>query len=124
MRIATASDIRHGRHCVFAMHVHLVFAAKYRKKIFDADAMERLKNIFAKVCRDFEAHWVEVNGEADHIHLLVNDPPKHFVSSLVNSLKGVSGRLLRSERPDMAKRYWKDALWSPSYFAASCDKAR
>ena len=61
-----------------------------------------------------------MNGGADHVHLLVNYPPKHSVSSLVNSLKGVSSRLLRLERPDLAARYWKGVLWSPSYFAASC----
>ena len=47
-------------------------------------------------------------------------PPKIAVSSLVNSLKGVSSRLLRKERPDIEKRYWKGVLWSPSYFASSC----
>jgi putative transposase len=52
----------------------------------------------------------------------VNYPPKHSVSSLV-SLKGVSSRLLRLERPDMERKYWKDALWAPFYFAASCGDA-
>ena len=56
----------------------------------------------------------------NHVHLLVNYAPKHSVSALVNSLKGVSSRLLRSERPDLVRRYWKGARWSPSYFAASC----
>jgi putative transposase len=64
-----------------------------------------------------------VNGEAEHVHLLINYPPKHSVSSLVNSPKGVSSRLLRIERPDMEKRYWRNVLWSPSYFAASCGEA-
>ena len=118
-----ASDIRRGRHCVFQLHVHLVFMTKYRKKIFNQDAINRLKVIFTKVCTDFESQLVEVNGEADHIHLLVNYPPKHSVSSLVNSLKGVSSRLLRLERPALAARYWKGVLWSPSYFAASCGGA-
>ena len=45
------------------------------------------------------------------------------VSSLVNSLKGVSSRLLRQQRPDIRKRYWKGVLWSPSYFASSCGGA-
>jgi putative transposase len=72
---------------------------------------------------DFEAQRVERNGEAEHVHLLMNYPPKQPVSSIVNSLKGVSSRLLRLERPDMEKRYWKDVLWSPSYFAASCGGA-
>ena len=84
-----SSEIRHGRHCVFQLHVHLVFVTKYRKKILDADAINRLRAIFTKVCGDFEAEMVEMNGEVDHV-LLVNHPPKHSVSSLVNSLKGVS----------------------------------
>ena len=91
--------------------------------MFDSDAIERLKIVFQKVCLDFEAELVEVNGEAEHVQLLINYPPKHSVSSLVNSLKGVSSRLLRRERPDIEKRYWKNVLWSPSYFAASCGGA-
>jgi putative transposase len=101
----------------------LVFVTKYRKKVFDQEAINRLRVIFTKVCGDFEAQMVEMNGEVDHVHLLVNYPPKHSVSSLVNSLKGVSSRLLRLERPDIERRYWKDVLWSPSYFAASCGGA-
>jgi putative transposase len=118
-----ASEIRHGRHCVFQLHVHLVFVTKYRRRIFDGDAIERLRAIFTKVCADFEAQLVGMDGEDNHVHLLVNYPPKHSVSSLVNSLKGVSSRLLRQDRPDLAQRYWKGVLWSPSYFAASCGGA-
>jgi putative transposase len=92
----------------------LVFVTKYRYGILDGNAVERLRAIFSKVCLDFEGQLV---------HLLVNYPPKHSVSALVNSLKGVSSRLLRSERPDLLRRYWKGVLWSPSYFAASCGGA-
>ena len=63
------------------------------------------------------------DGEADHVHLLVEYPPKHSVSVLVNALKGTSSRLLRKERPDIAARYWRGILWSPSYFAASAGGA-
>jgi putative transposase len=83
--------------------------------------MQRLKVMFEKVCGDFEAQLVAMNGEAEHVHLLINYPPKHSVSSIVNSLKGVSSRLLRSERPDIEIRYWKDVLLS--YCAASCGGA-
>jgi putative transposase len=118
-----SNDIRHGRHCVSALHAHLVFVTKYRRKVFDGDALQRLQAIFEKVCRDFQAQLVEMNDEAEHVHLLIHYPPKHSVSSLVNSLKGVSSRLLRIERPDLEKRYWNHVLWSPSYFAASCGGA-
>jgi putative transposase len=118
-----SKDIRHGRHCVSALHVHLVFVTKYRRKVFDGDALQRLKAIFEKVCRDLQAQLVEMNGQTEHVHLLIHYPPKHSVSGLVNNLKGVSSRLLRSERPDLEKRYWNNVLWSPSYFAASCGGA-
>ena len=62
----------------------------------------------------------EMDGEHDHVHRLVEYPPKVAVSALVNSLKGVSSRRLRQERPDIEQCYWKGILWSPSYFAASC----
>lgn len=115
-------EYRTGRHCVFGMHVHLVFVAKFRRASFDADAVDRMRITFARVCESFEAKLVECDGEADHVHLLVEYPPKVAVSRLVNSLKGVSSRMLLKERPDL--RPWaRKGLWSPSYFAASCGGA-
>jgi putative transposase len=106
------------------MHVHLVFIAKYRHQVFDKQALERLRELFLKICADFEAELAEMDGEHDYVHLLVNYPPKVAISALVNSLKGASSRVLRKERPDIAKRhYWKGSLWSPSYLAASCGGA-
>lgn len=120
----TSNDIRRGRHCTFNIHVHLVFVAKYRRKVFDKEAIDRLRELFAKICTDFEAELMEMDGERDHVHLLVNYPPKMAVSALVNSLKGASSRVLRKERPDIAQRFYhKGVLWSPSYFAASCGGA-
>ena len=103
------------------MHVHLVFVTKYRKKVFTGQVMRELKLIFASVCKDFEAVLIEFDGEGDHVHLVVNYPPKISVSKLVNSLKGVSSRLLRNKGyPSIQKALWGKSLWSPSYFAGSC----
>lgn len=118
-----ANEIRTGRHCVFNLHVHLVFVTKYRRKVFTKEILENMRGIFEKVCIDFEAVLAEFDGEDEHVHLLVNYPPKVSVSSLVNSLKGVSSRLLRKNFPELEQRYWKGVLWSPSYFAASCGGA-
>lgn len=62
--------------------------------------------------------------EDDHVHLLVNYPPKVSVSNLVNSLKGVSSRTIRKKNhPSIRKKLWGGPLWSPSYFAGSCGGA-
>ena len=116
-------ELRRGRHVVYRIHVHLVFIPRYRRKIFDADALDRLRTVFSNICGDFEATLDEFNGESDHVYLLVHYPPKVAVSTLVNSLKGVSARRLRQDRPDIARRYWRGGLWSASYFAASCGGA-
>lgn len=115
--------MRTGRHCVFALHAHLIFVTKYRRRIFDARALDRLQDHFARVASDFGATLVECNGEENHVHLLVQYPPKVSITALVRSLKGVSSRMLRKERPDLARHYWREMLWSPSYFAASCGGA-
>ncbi|MCP5160194.1 MAG: IS200/IS605 family transposase [Hahellaceae bacterium] len=118
------NDIRHGRHCVFKMHVHLVFVTKYRRGVFTKAILEDLQEIFASVCSDFEAELVEFDGEDDYVHLLVEYPPKVAVSKLVNSLKGVSSLLIRKKNyPSIKKKLWGGALWSPSYFAGSCGGA-
>ena len=54
-----------------------------------------------KICRDLQEQLVEMNGETEHVHSLTRYPPKHSVSGMVNSLEGVSSRLLRIERPDL-----------------------
>ncbi|MEZ7923211.1 MAG: IS200/IS605 family transposase [Acinetobacter towneri] len=121
--MSNSQEIRTGRHCVFNMHVHLVFVAKYRRDVFTKSMLETMREVFERVCLDFEAVLVEFDGEHDHVHLLVNYPPKVAVSSLVNSLKGASSRILRTKHPEIKNKLWGNALWSPSYFAASCGGA-
>jgi putative transposase len=122
--MSASTDLRRGRTCVFLMHVHLVFVTKFRKQVFTKPILDDLKEIFMNVCSDFEAQLVEFDGERDHVHLLVEYPPKIAVSRFVNSLKGVSSRLIRKEGyPSIQEALWGDSLWSPSYFAGACGGA-
>jgi putative transposase len=105
------------------LHVHLVFVTKYRRRVFTKASIDDLREIFEDVCESLEAQLVEFDGEEDHVHALVNYPPKVAVSRLVNSLKGISARRLRQRHPSIAKRYWRGGLWSPSYFAGACGGA-
>ena len=118
------TDLRRGRYVVFNLHVHLVFVTKYRQKVFTKEILDDMQQIFESVCSDFEAQLVEFDGENDHVHLLVNYPPKVSISKLVNSLKGVSSRMIRRKNyPSIREKLWGSALWSPSYFAGSCGGA-
>jgi len=80
----------------------------------------RCEQIMRKVCADFEVELREFNGADGHVHLLVCYPPKVALSKLVNSLKGVSARMLRKEFGAHVRAHLQgDRFWSGSYFAGS-----
>ena len=102
------------------MPAHLVFVTKFRHQVFTGRHLARLEEIMRDVCADFEAELTEFNGEGQHVHLLVSFPPKMAVAKLVNSLKGVSSRRMRTEFPELARHYYRaNKLWSGSCFAGS-----
>jgi len=115
-------NLRKGRHCVFMIHCHLIFITKYRGEILSNETLTFMESIMSDICTSFEVELTEFNGESDHVHLLVNYPPKVQLSKLINSLKGVSSRKIRQRFPGV-KYHWSGkksgALWSPSYFAGS-----
>jgi putative transposase len=96
-------EIRTGRHCVFNLHVHLVFVTKYRQKVFTKEHLEFMRTILADICVDYQAQLVEFDGEVEYVHLLINYPPQAQVSKMINSLKGVSSRLLKKTIPKYHK---------------------
>lgn len=118
------TEYRRGRSVVCKLHVHLVFVTKYRRGVLSDRAREVIRGACAGVCADFGAQLVEMDGEDDHVHLLVEYPPTVSLSRLVNSLKGVSSRLLLAKAfPEVQAKLWGGHLWSPSYFAVSCGGA-
>ncbi|RSM83193.1 IS200/IS605 family transposase [Kibdelosporangium aridum] len=117
-------DVRRGRSVIYHLHVHLVFVTKYRRGAFTDPILTRCEEIMRDECVGLGAELREFNGETDHVHLLVHYPPSLALSTLVNSLKGVSSRRLRQEFSAHIRRcLWGQHFWSPSYFAGSCGGA-
>jgi REP element-mobilizing transposase RayT len=84
-------ELRRGRSVVFSLSYHLVFVTKYRKHAIASERVrECLRLAFESVCADLGGTLKECDGEDDHMHLLVEMPPKIAPSVMVNSLKGVS----------------------------------
>jgi putative transposase len=103
------------------LKVHLVLTTKYRRKVFNAEMLKRLHEVFLDLLFKWDCKLVEFNGEEDHVHLLFQYHPDLQLSKLVNNLKSVSSRKLRQEFVERVEQfYWKDVLWNGSYFVASC----
>ena len=117
------SEIYKNRHSAYNLHVHLVFITKYRKKVLADNHRQYFKEVVAEICKDFGAELKECNGEADHVHMLIQYPPTVQLSKMVNNLKSVTSRRMRANFIDLRAAYNKPVLWSRSYFAGSCGGA-
>ena len=111
------TNLTHARTCVYNVNYHIVWSTKYRRKVLNSKIETRLKEILLSVAKDkeFIIHEMEV-GESDHIHLFVSSHPKNSISYIVKMMKGISGRLLLREFPEITLQLWKGELWNPSYY--------
>ena len=113
-------EITHGRGYVYSIQYHIVWCVKYRHKILTPKIENRLIEILnmIAICENFQI--IECNGDLDHIHLLVNCSPQHYIPDMIKALKGVSARLLMKEYGnELKKQLWGGHLWNPSYFIAT-----
>ncbi|MEH2025296.1 IS200/IS605 family transposase [Nostoc sp.] len=99
------------------LKIHLVCVTKYRKPVLTAGSLALIEKSFREVAQKMNFLVQEFNGEADHVHILIEYPPKLSISEIVNALKGVSSR--RYGQEGFKKPLGKEALWSPSYFAST-----
>ncbi len=107
------------RHSVSKLVVHLIFTTKYRRKLFDGRMIGQLHDAFSSAAGKLECEIIEMDGEPDHVHLLVAYPPKLAVSVMVNNLKSVSSRMLRQQNTHLRMQSKTGLLWSRSYFVCS-----
>ena len=73
---------------------HIVFAPKYRRKIFFEDKRAEIRDILRKLCEWKGVEIIEGEVCPDHIHMLVSIPPKMSVSGFMGYLKGKSALLI------------------------------
>ena len=114
-----SSGYQSGAHTTHRLRYHLVWIPKYRRRVLEGAVASRLQALFEQACEVNE--WVlhELSIQPDHVHLLIQIPPKVSVSKVVNLLKGGSSRLLRLEFPELEEFLWGDSFWCDGFFAES-----
>ncbi len=118
------TELRSLYHCVYALQYHLVIVTKYRKKCLTAPMLVSFEGQARARCEAWGGKLLEVNGEADHIHVLFELPPKVALADFVNALKTGTSRRLRNEFKDhLGRSYRKPVLWSRSYCVLTCGGA-
>ena len=113
-------EITHGCGYIYSIQYHIVWCVKYRHKVITEQIENRLIKILNKIADDNGFQILECNTDEDHIHLLINCFPQHYIPDMIKALKGVSARLLMKEYGEELKRkLWGGHLWNPSYFVST-----
>ena len=103
-------------HTIFECKYHIVFCPKYRFRILREDISEYTLQQIYSLCRQKDlVEVLELNVQADHIHMVLSIPPKFSVSSFMGFLKGKLSLRLFSRYEQLGKRYWGRHLWSRGY---------
>ena len=111
--------ISYGRGYVYTIQYHIVWCTKYRRKILQGEIEKTLKEIIRQIAKNNQIKIEEMETDSDHIHLLIDCSPQHYIPSMMKALKGVSARLLFKAHPEIKKQLWGGHLWNPSYFVAT-----
>lgn len=113
-------EVIHGRGYVYSIQYHIVWCVKYRHKIITQNIERRLLEIIEQIAAYEEFQILECNTDKDHIHILVNCSPHHYIPNIIQKLKGVSSKLLMQEfNKELREKLYGGHIWNPSYFIAT-----
>ena len=108
-------------HGVYNLQYHIVWVCKYRRRILKPGVTEYLTKVLNGLLRKMPGVEIETIGfDLDHLHMVIQIPPKYAVADVVAQLKSQSASIMRKKFVWLARVYWKEiVLWSPGYFASS-----
>lgn len=112
----------HKSHNVTVLMYHLVFRAKYRRVVFDRAVDAVLKEVCLEIEKRYQAHFLEIGTDKDHIHFLVQTVSTYRVTKLVTLIKSISAREVFRRCPQVKKQLWGGEFWTDGYFASTVGK--
>ena len=116
----SSTGLKRLQHCVYQIHYHIVFTTKYRRKVITPEILEALISQTSDIAKKWGCEVIEMNGEKDHMHILLAAPPNFNLSSLIGNIKTMTSRSIRSHFAEhVNKFYWKPFFWNPSYCVLS-----
>ena len=101
---------------------HIVFASKYRRKVFYGEKKTEVGRILRQLCEWKGVKIIEAECCADHIHMLLEIPPKMSVSSFMGYLKGKSATMLYEQFGELKYKYRNREFWCKGYYVDTAGK--
>lgn len=113
------ANIYYGRGYVYSIQYHIVWCVKYRQKVLSEEVETTLKELLTTIAKEYKFIILIMENDAEHIHLLIECTPQHYIPDIIKLLKGISARKLFIKHPQLKKKLWGGHLWNPSYFIAT-----
>ena len=109
-------------HTTWNCKYHIVFAPKYRRKIFFGEKRQEIGAMLRQLCKWKEVNILEAEVCPDHVHMLVEIPPKMSISSFMGYLKGKSSLMIYEKWGNMKYKYRNREFWCRGYYVDTVGK--
>ena len=116
------NDVNSLSHTKWNCKYHIVFAPKYRRKVFYKEKRVEIGKILRQLCEWKGVKIVEAEVCPDHVHMLVEIPPKMSVSSFMGYLKGKSSTMLYEQFGELKYKYRSREFWCRGYYVDTAGK--
>ena len=116
------NDINSLSHTKWNCKYHIVFAPKYRRKVFYREKRAAIGKILRQLCEWKGVKIIEAEACPDHIHLFVEIPPKMSVSSFMGYLKGKSSTMLYEQFGELKYKFRNRQFWCRGYYVDTVGK--
>lgn len=116
------NDIHSLSHTKWECKYHIVFAPKYRRKVFFGKMRYEIGKIIRELCRWKGINLLEAEACPDHIHILVEVPPKFSISNFMGFLKGKSSLMIYEKWGNMKYKYRNRQFWCRGYYVSTVGK--
>ena len=115
-------DMNSLSHTSWNCKYHVVFAPKYRRKAFYGNRRLEIGKILRKLCEWKGVNIIEAEVCVDHVHMLLEIPPKMSVSGFMGYLKGKSSLMIFDKHANMKYRYGNREFWCRGYYVDTVGK--
>lgn len=116
------NDVKGIAHTSWNCKYHIVFAPKYRRKVFYGGKRLEIVKILKELCKWKGVNIIEGEACSDHIHILVEIPPKVSVSSFMGFLKGKSSLMIYERWSNIKYQYRNREFWCRGYYVDTVGK--
>jgi len=116
------NDAHSLSHTKWNCKYHIVFAPKYRRKVFYEEKRKELGEILRELCKWKGVNIIEAEVCPDHIHMLLEIPPKMSISSFMGFLKGKSSLMIYEKFGNMKYKYRNREFWCRGYYVDTAGK--